>query len=102
MQPPGSGGVAMNLPQTAFEALASLFGLSVLAVVPVLAQGGMTAPASPPASPEGSAQGIVVGLVILAMLVAIGIGVKLRDLKQKHEDEAAALQGRISDSLAQV
>ena len=41
----------------------------------------------------------VVAVVILALLVVTGVSVKLYDMKRKHEDEAAALQGRISDAL---
>jgi hypothetical protein len=36
---------------------------------------------------------------IILLLLIVGVGVKLYDLKRKHEQDAAALQARISDAL---
>src|SRR6202040_1458896 len=52
-------------------------------------------------SPEvtnGSGAFLVAALVVL-LLVAVGVMVKLYDLRRKREDEAVALQARISDAL---
>jgi len=37
--------------------------------------------------------------VVFVMLLAIGVAVKLYDLKRKREDEAVSLQSHISDAL---
>ena len=79
--------------------LASLLGLSALGVAPAWAQVSVPAPSSAPIVHDGAAGGTAVAVVILASLVVLGVGVKLYDMKRRHEDEAAALQGRISDAL---
>jgi hypothetical protein len=43
--------------------------------------------------------GFVLVSAVILLLVIVGIGVKLYDLKQKREQDAAALQARISDAL---
>jgi hypothetical protein len=92
----------MKLSQVVFHAFAAVLGLSTLGVVPGWAQGTTMPPASPaPVSSDGGIGGIVLALVIVGLLVAIGVAVKLHDVKQKHDDEAAALQGRLSDALLQ-
>ena len=54
--------------------------------------------AAPPA--DGSAAGLVAGAgVLLAVFVAIGIAVKLYDVKRKREEQGIALQARLSDAL---
>jgi hypothetical protein len=79
--------------------LASVLGLSTIMTVPGWAQTLAPGSSSAPAAPDGGAGGAVVAVVILALLVGIGVTVKLYDVKRKHEDEVAALQGRISDAL---
>jgi hypothetical protein len=80
--------------------LASLLGIVyTVMVVPAWAQAPTTVPAPAPVGSDGAAGGTVVALVILGLLVAIGVTVKLVDMKRKHEDEAAALQARITDAL---
>ena len=82
-----------------FETVAVLLGLSTFGVVRGWAQGTMPSPFPAPVSSDGGVGGIVLALVIVGLLAAIGVAVKLHDLKQKHDDEAAALQGRMSDAL---
>jgi hypothetical protein len=74
----------------------SLLGLPMVAA---WAQTGAPAPSPAPVASDGTAAGIVVAVAILALLVIIGGAVALHDMKRKHEDEAAALQGLISDAL---
>ncbi len=38
-------------------------------------------------------------LVVLAVLIALGVTVKLFDLRRKREDQAVQLQARVSDAL---
>jgi hypothetical protein len=59
---------------------------------------GADVPATAPASsPPGG--GIAVVVVVLALLLAIGVVVKLYDLKRKRAEEEASLQSQISDAL---
>ncbi len=59
---------------------------------------GADSPATAPASsPPGG--GIAVVVLVVALLLAIGVGVKLYDLKRKRADELASLQAQISDAL---
>jgi len=74
--------------------LAGLFVL--LAVVEV----AWTRGTSPAAASETSVGGGLVALVFVIGLLAItGIAVKLYDMRRKREDEAVALQARLSDAL---
>ncbi|HXJ79572.1 MAG TPA: hypothetical protein VMS64_12935 [Candidatus Methylomirabilis sp.] len=75
--------------------LISLLGLHIVLIAPVWAQ----APAVPGPPSDGAIGGIVAAVAILCLLVVIGVAVKLVDVKRNHEDEAAALQARISDAL---
>jgi len=77
---------------------ASAIGICSIPTAPVLALASTTVPPSAPAAPNAAA-GAVVAVVILGLLVLIGVAVKLVDLKRKHEDEAAALQARVTDAL---
>ena len=43
--------------------------------------------------------GFVLASAIFILLLIVGVGVKLYDLKRKREQDAAALQARISDAL---
>ena len=43
--------------------------------------------------------GFVLVSAIILLLLLVGVGVKLYDLKRKREQDAAALQARISDAL---
>ena len=59
---------------------------------------GADSPATAPtSSPPGG--GIAVVVVVLALLLAIGVVVKLYDLKRKRAEEEASLQSQISDAL---
>lgn len=56
----------------------------------------------PAAGTEGSLgiSGAVVVMMVLALVIAVATaGIKLLDLKRRRSEEAAALQGRLSDSL---
>jgi len=63
-------------------------------------------PASSTGLPHEAAQGVVdasaafllVSAVILFMLI-VGVGVKIYDLRQKRDQEAAAIQASLSDAL---
>jgi len=61
------------------------------------AAGGDVSKSAPAASDWGGAVAVVVGVLVL--LIAIGSAVKLYDHKRKREDDAMALQSRISDAL---
>jgi hypothetical protein len=58
-------------------------------------------PAIPPtAVPDGGGgRGAVAFAVIVGLLAITGIAVKLYDLRRRREDEAVALQARLSDAL---
>jgi hypothetical protein len=47
---------------------------------------------------NGSGAFMVAALVVV-LLIAVGVMVKLYDLRRKREDEAVALQARLSDAL---
>ena len=79
--------------------LASVLGLSITMTLPGWAQSLAPGPSSPPAASDGGAEGVIVAAVILGLLVAMGVAVKLHDMKRKRDDEVAALQARISDVL---
>src|SRR5260370_42491198 len=74
--------------------------LSLLAG-PVRASAQTAGVASSNTTPSSSNWGASVAIlaVVLVMLLAIGIAVKLYDLKRKREDEAVSLQSHISDAL---
>ena len=86
------------LHRAVFVNLASVLGLSIM-TVPGWAQPLAPAPSSAPAASDGGAAGTAVAVVLLGLLVVIGVTVKLFDMKRKRDDEAAALQARISDAL---
>ena len=75
--------------------IACLLGGLDLPVTTALAQSSAPA-ATPPVA--GSEAGIV-ALVIVGSLIVLGIAVKLYDVKRMRENEAAGLQGRITDVL---
>ena len=55
---------------------------------------------TPPPGPEArAAYGFYAFLLVFGLLLAVGIGVKLYDLKRKREDEGMGLQSRLSDML---
>jgi hypothetical protein len=43
--------------------------------------------------------GIVAFLLVMGLLIAVGLAVKVYDVKRKREDEGIALQSRLSDAL---
>ena len=84
--------------------LQSLIRAGLTAMVMLLAvaevawpQGTFPAP-SPPA--EGvSGYGILAFLLVMALIVAVGLAVKVYDVRRKREDEGVALQSRLSDAM---
>src|SRR5438876_2032641 len=56
------------------------------------------APMPSPEMTNGSGAFMVAALVVV-LLIAVGVMVKLYDLRRKREDEAVALQARLSDAL---
>jgi hypothetical protein len=84
---------------TRFDAfIARLLPLLAFPAQAVAQTAGVDSPATAPASsPPGG--GIVVVVVVVALLLAIGVGVKLYDLKRKRAEEVASLQSQISDAL---
>jgi hypothetical protein len=82
--------------------LAALFVL--LAVVEAAWTQATSAPAPlsapPAATPEGGASnGLVAFAFVVGLLLITGIVVKVYDMKRKREDEAVALQARLSDAM---
>src|SRR5215831_7500533 len=74
--------------------------LSILAVpVNASAQTVGGAAASPRASSVDWRSGIAIVAVILLLLIAIGVAVKLYDVKRRRAEENAALQSSLSDAL---
>jgi len=72
-------------------------GFTLLALAEV-AWPQVTRPPVPPT--EGVAgYGFIAFLCVMGLLVAVGIAVKLYDVKRKREDEGIALQSRLSDAL---
>src|SRR5215510_1654905 len=87
------------LGRVVLENLTPLLGLFTIMVLPSVAQPLTSAPSPAAAASDVAPGGTVIIAVILGLLVAIGFAVKLSDVKRRREDEAAALQGRISDAL---
>ncbi len=56
---------------------------------------------SPVPAPEGVAPGygLIAFLCVMGLLVAVGIAVKVYDVKRKRDDEGISLQSRLSDAL---
>jgi hypothetical protein len=79
-------------------------GLFLLLATPIaaLAQ-APAAPLSPTApvtpAPQGAGTGVATVVALLVLLAIIVVAVKLYDLKRKREEEALALEARISDAL---
>jgi hypothetical protein len=61
--------------------------------------GGVAAPPPAGGAAGGGSSAVAVVLVVVGLLVAVGVGVKLYDLKRKREAEAVHLQAQISDAL---
>jgi hypothetical protein len=53
-----------------------------------------------PTSESGPDYGLVAFVLVTVLVTLTGIAVKLYDTKRKREDEAGALQARLSDALA--
>ena len=89
----------MNSVQSVIRAgLTAMFML--LAVVEVAwPQTTSPAPSSPVPSEGVGRYGIVAFLLIMGLIIAVGVAVKLYDVKRKREDEGIALQSRLSDAL---
>jgi hypothetical protein len=84
---------------TRFDAfIARLLPLLAFPTQAVAQTTGADSPATAPASsPPGG--GVAVVVLVVALLLAIGVGVKLYDLKRKRAEEEASLQAQISDAL---
>jgi uncharacterized integral membrane protein len=96
VQPQG-GGVPMELRRLVSCIISTL--LTVLTMTTrALAQtpGSLSSTASVTSTPAGA---ITVVAVVMGTLVVLGIGVKLYDLKRKREEDACALQARLSDAF---
>ena len=78
-----------------FAALLPLLAVPVRALAQTA---GVDSSNTTPASSNWGAS-VAILAVVLVMLLAIGIAVKLYDLKRKREDEAVSLQSHISDAL---
>lgn len=71
----------------------SLAGLFVLLAVVEVAWAQATSPA------PGPGYGLFAFVFVIALLTMTGLAVKLHDMKRKSEDEAVALESRLSDAL---
>ena len=74
--------------------LAALFALLAIAEV--------AWPQVPPASPavgERAGYALVAFVLVVGLMVAMGVAVKLYDVKRKREDEGVAMQARLTDVL---
>lgn len=56
-------------------------------------------PSATPATDGGPASTVAVLAIVVGLIVAIGVAVKLFDLKRRREAEAVHLQAQISDAL---
>jgi hypothetical protein len=74
-----------------------LAGLFLLVAVVEVAWTQATSPAPAPDSDPG--YGLLAFVCVIALLVMVGAAVKLYDMKRKREDEAVAIQARLSDTL---
>jgi hypothetical protein len=79
-------------------ALAAAGALSTTATAAWAQVSPTPAPMPSPEMTNGSGAFMVAALVV-ALLIAVGVMVKLYDLRRKREDEAVALQARLSDAL---
>jgi hypothetical protein len=52
-----------------------------------------------PTLEDGSGYGLFASVFVVALLTLTGIAVRLYGMKRKREDEAVALQARLSDAL---
>jgi hypothetical protein len=75
----------------------SLVGLFVLLAAVEVAWTQATSPVPPPES--GPGYGLFAFVFVVALLAMTGMAVKLYDMKRKREDEAVAIQARLSDAL---
>ena len=90
----------MNALQSLIRAgLAAMFML--LAVVEVAwPQTTFPAPSTPIPPSEGvGGYGILAFGLVMALIIAVGVAVKVYDVKRKREDEGVALQSRLSDAM---
>jgi hypothetical protein len=90
----------MNPLQSLIRAgLAAMFML-LAAVEVAWPQATFPAPSSPAPSSEGvGGYGILAFLLVMALIIAVGVAVKVYDVKRKREDDGIALQSRLSDAL---
>jgi hypothetical protein len=76
------------------------FSVTTLFVLLAAVEVAWTQATSPIPAPEnGPGYGLFAFVFVVALLVMTGIAVKLYDMKRKREDEAVALQARLSDAL---
>jgi hypothetical protein len=87
---------------TAMRLFQSLIRVSVTTLFVLLAvvEVAWTQATSPVPAPEsGPGYGLFAFVFVVALLVMTGVAVKMYDMKRKREDEAVALQARLSDAL---
>jgi hypothetical protein len=66
---------------------------------PVWAQTAPAPPMSPSAPAAGGASALSIIVVLAVLMLALGVTVKLFDLRRKREGEAVQLQAQVSDAL---
>ena len=81
--------------------LQSLFGAGLAVVFMLLAmvEVAWPQPKSPMAGEAVGGYGFIAFLCVMVLLVAVGIAVKVYDMKRKRDDEGLALQSRLSDAM---
>jgi hypothetical protein len=87
---------------TTMKPLRSLLGTGLAVVFMLLAvvEVAWPQPKSPMPPGEGAGgYGLIAFVCVMALLIAVGIAVKVFDVKRKRDDEGIALQSRLSDAL---
>jgi hypothetical protein len=73
--------------------------LTMVLVGPVWAQTVPSPPTAPPAGGGDAGSAVTIIVIVAALLLALGVTVKLFDLRHKREAEAVRLQAQVSDAL---
>jgi hypothetical protein len=82
--------------------LQSLLGAGLAVVFMLLAVVEVAWPQTKSPMPAGEGvggYGLIAFVCVMALLIAVGIAVKVFDVKRKRDDEGIALQSRLSDAL---
>lgn len=75
-------------------------GLAVVFLLMAVVEVAWPQVTSPVPAGEGVAgYGLIAFLCVMGLLIAVGIAVKIYDVKRKREDEGIMLQARLSDAL---